>query len=165
MKNSIYDGSIPVFVKFLGNLLKLTNKGAQFAKRTKRSEKSLLSAKLAPDMYNFTQQVQYAYFTALEAGAALSGKAMPEFAYDEKSVKELQKSLVRAIAFLQSIKPKDFANSEKKKVKTFLDEKKTFAGVHYVNMLAVPNFFFHVSTAYDILRRLGVKIGKDDYLG
>ena len=165
MKNSLYDSTIPVFVKFLGILLKLTGKGESFAKRKKRTEKFLLEARLAPDMFTYTQQVQYAYFMALETATVLSGRPMPEFAYDEKTVKELKKSLARAIAFLKTVRPKELATAHKKKIKTFIDPKKRFAAVHYVHMLAIPNFFFHVTTAYDILRHLGVSIGKDDYLG
>jgi hypothetical protein len=116
-------------------------------------------------MFNFTQQVGYAYFTALEIATNLSGKEMPKFTYDEKSIQELKVSLKRAIQFLKTIKPKDVAYSEKKRMKTFLNPKASFARDTYIQMLAMPNFFFHVTTAYDIFRHLGVPLKKDDYLG
>lgn len=166
MKNdTAYQETIPVFVHYLGVLAKLIERGAKHARKTPGlSEEKLLAGRLAPDMFTCTQQVGYAYFMALEAACNLSGHAMPQFTYDEKSVRELRASLKRVILFLESIKPSEMRHSEKRRMKTFLDPKATFSRDEYVRLLALPNFFFHVVTAYDILRHLGVPLKKDHYL-
>ena len=102
---------------------------------------------------------------ALEAGENLSGKKPPAFAYDEKTFPELKRSLARTIRYLKTIHPKDIAKNENKKVQTFLRPKKKFLARQYVLTLALPNFFFHVTTTYDILRHLGMPLKKQDYLG
>jgi hypothetical protein len=163
----LFEETIPVFILFLSNLSGLLKKGSVFAgkKGNKNSEKKLIERKLAPDMYTFTQQIGYAYFMAFETVTNLTGKQPPEFTYDEKSIKELQTSLKRATAFLRTITKKDIAFSKGKKMKTFLHQKKTFSREEYVRTVALPNFFFHVATAYDIFRHLGVPLTKEDYLG
>ncbi|MEP7162837.1 MAG: DUF1993 domain-containing protein [Candidatus Moraniibacteriota bacterium] len=165
--DNLYEETIPIFIRFLGNLSTILDKGNRFAKRKKGrvSEKKLLEGRLAPDMYTFIQQIGYAYFMALETACNLTGKEMPVFTYDEKSVKELQTSLRRSIAFLRTIKPRDIASTRGKRMKTFLDPTERFSREMYVRTLALPNFFFHVTTAYDIFRHLGVPLKKDDYLG
>ena len=165
MPVSLYQTTIPVFVKYLSNLLKLIEKGNTHAAQKKISATRLLHAKLAPDMFTFTKQVQYSYFMALETAVNLSGRPMPKFAYDEKTVEDLKLSLKRAIAFLKKIKPAEFNSVSKRKVKTFLYPKKKIGREQYVLMFALPNFFFHVTTAYDILRHVGVPLKKEDYLG
>jgi hypothetical protein len=115
-------------------------------------------------MYTLIQQVGYVYFMAFETVENLTGKKPPEFTYDEKNFKELKTSLKRASAFLKTIKPQDF-KSRKSGVKTFLHPKKKFSDTVYVRELALPNFFFHVTTTYDILRHLGVPLTKQKYLG
>ncbi|TSC68786.1 MAG: hypothetical protein G01um101456_508 [Parcubacteria group bacterium Gr01-1014_56] len=163
---TLYAITIPVFARYLTNLSAILKKGARHAAKRKWGDKKLLSMRLAPDMYNLTGQVQYAYFTALEAATKLSGRPSPEFAYDEATVKELQKSLSRTIAFLKTIKPNELEQGRGKKVGTFLlSPKQRVTKEQYATALALPNFFFHVATAYDILRHAGVTIGKDDYLG
>ncbi len=158
--------TIPVFARYLANLSIVLKKGARHAAKKKWSDKKLLGLRLAPNMYNLTQQIQYAYFTALEAAVNLSGRPMPEFAYDETTTRELQKSLSRTIAFLKTIRPKELERGRGKKVGTFLlSPKQRIMKEQYATTLALPNFFFHVTTAYDILRHAGVAIGKDDYLG
>ncbi len=166
MNNSLYDTSIPVFTHGLQNLLKILAKTKRHAVKKRLSINTLLTARLAPDMYNLIQQVQYAYFMALEAACNLSGRKMPDdFNYDEKTVGDLEKNTKMAISFLASIKPKELKGVEKKRLTTFLDPKAKFKADAYVTHLAVPNFFFHVTTAYDILRHKGVALGKDDFLG
>jgi uncharacterized protein len=162
---SLYEVTIPVFTHFLGNLRGILNEGKRLTKKGAVREEVLITARLAPDMYTFTQQIGYAYFMALEAATILSGKDMPVFTYDEKNVKELDASLARAIAFLKTVRPAHFKKSERKRVKTFLHPTKRFARETYVYTLALPNFFFHVTTAYDIFRNQGVPLRKEHYLG
>jgi len=157
--------TIPVFVRYLSNLADIIEKGEGYAAEKKLDVTILLNGKLAPDMYNFIKQVQYAYFMALEAAVKLSGRPMPKFTYDEKTLHDLQASLKRVIAFLKKIEPEEFSAVDEKQIETYLDTKKHYSAAHYVTLLALPNFFFHVTTAYDILRHLGVSLGKRDYLG
>lgn len=163
----LYQETVPVFVKFLSNLYAIMEKGIEFAGDSKNgvSEQQLLEGKLAPDMFHFIKQIGYAYFTALECVTNLTGKEAPKFTYDEKSLKELQESVRRMVEFLNTIKAEDISFSEGKDIKTFLHETKTFPRDVYVRELSVPNFFFHVTTAYDIFRHLGVPLKKSDYLG
>ena len=163
----LFDETIPVFILFLRNLDLLVKKGARFiaTKEKKLSDTKLITSKLAPDMYTFTQQIGYAYFMAFEVVTNLTGKQPPEFGYDEKSSAELSESLKRAVAFLKTIRPNDLKYSKGKKMRTFLNKKKTLSRETYVRSLAVPNFFFHVTTAYDIYRHLGVPLQKEDFLG
>ena len=178
--DELYDATIPVFVHYLGNLrtileegkrhVAITNKSTnkKTGKQAKMTEEELISARLAPDMYTFIQQIGYAYFMTLEAATILAGKEMPKFTYDEKTIAELDASLLRAILYLKTIKPRDFAREEEKqkdkKVKTYLHPTKRFSREAYVHTLAVPNFFFHVTTAYDIFRHKGVPLGKSHFL-
>ncbi len=162
---TLFEATIPVFIRFLHNLDAILSAGERYVAEGKISEQALLDGKLAPDMYNTIQQVGYAYFMALETVTNMTGKAAPEFGYDEKSIGQLHESLGRVTTFLRTIKPEDFADADGKEVKTYLSEDKTFPPDIYVRELAVPNFFFHVTTAYDILRHLGVPLTKQDYLG
>ncbi|MEK7604209.1 MAG: DUF1993 domain-containing protein [Patescibacteria group bacterium] len=165
MKYPLYEVSIPVFIRSLESLRKIVRKAARYAPRKKIKMSTLLTARLAPDMYTLTQQVQYAYFMALETAVNLSGRPMPQdFKYDEKTLTELDHSLKKAIAFLKTITPRSCASTTGT-VKTFLHPTKKFKKDFYATQLALPNFFFHVTTAYDILRSKGIPLKKDDYLG
>ena len=164
MKN-FYTLTVPVFIRSFDHLLAIVEKGEAFAKPKKISEKKMLDARLAPDMYTLTQQVQYAYFTALDATTGLTGTQSPVFAYDEGSFAELKKSVRRTISFLKTIKPKDFTTASKRKVPAYFNPERKVPAEKYILTLALPNFFFHLTTAYAILRHLGVPLKKADYLG
>jgi hypothetical protein len=162
---SFYENAISIYTKELSNLLQLIDKGGVWAKKNKMSEQKLLDQRLRPDMYNFCQQVQYSYFMALDASVGLTGKVAPKLAYDETSLKELKISVKKTITFLKSIKPKDLKQAARRQIPLFYDQKKKFSASKYLELVGIPNFFFHYTTAYDILRHIGVPIGKDDYLG
>lgn len=166
-KDSLYYETVPVFMQYLTSLSAILQKGAKFAaqKKNKTSEKKLLEDKLAPDMYNLIQQVGYSYYSALEAVQNLTGKPMIELGYDEKSFKELQSSIKKVITHLENVRPKDMEFSKGKKIKSFILTDMAVSRETYVRQYILPNFYFHVTTAYDILRHNGVQIGKDDYLG
>ncbi len=162
---SFYEVTIPVYIRCLENLLKIMGKAELFAKKKRISMKKLLTARLISDMFTFTQQVQYSYFMALDGASHLSDKKSPTFSYDEKTMSELKASVRKTISYLKTIKPIDFQGVENKKVPVFYSPKKSLPADKYITTLGLPNFFFHYTTAYDILRHLGVPIGKDDYLG
>ncbi len=161
----LYSATIPVYIRCLGNLLLILGKAERFTKKKTISTVEIINSRLAPDMFTFTQQIQYAYFSALDGATNLSNKKAPTFAYDEKTLLDLKKSLKKTITYLQTIKPKDFKDAEKKKVPVYYNPKKLLPATIYVNTLGLPNFYFHYVTAYDILRHLGVPIGKTDYIG
>ncbi len=157
--------TISLIARALENLLLIIGKGEKWAQKKKMSQKKLLASRLRPDMFNFCQQVQYAYFMALEVGVGLSGRAAPNLAYDETSTAELKASVKKTITFLHSIKPADLAGAGGRKVALFFEPKRQIGATLYVERVGIPNFFFHCVTAYDILRHIGVPINKDDYLG
>lgn len=140
-------------------------KAEKFAKAKKFDTAVILNTRLAPDQFNFTQQVQYMYFMALDSAVGISGKKMPKFAYDETSMKELKKSVQRTVAFLKTVRPHDFEGKEKHLVPYFFDDKKKVTAEEYVEHISVPNFFFHYTLAYAILRHLGLAIGMYDFTG
>ena len=149
------------------NLDQIIEKGRNFIddEKNQLTEADLLNGKLAPDMYNFTKQVGYAYFMVLESITNLTGKEAPTFTYDEKNLDELRDSLKRVVEFLDTIKVDDLAHSEEKVITSFLNQDETYDREIYIRQLALPNFFFHITTAYDIFRYFGIPLGKDDYLG
>lgn len=161
----LYTSTVSVFIRNLENLRRLLEKAEKFSKQKKIPPKKLLEGKLAPDMYNLTQQVGYAYFIVLEAAGNLTGKKPPHFTYDETSFVELKKSLGRTIAFLKTIKPRDFKGADKKKVVSHLQPKKKLSAQKYVFQAIMPNFFFHYTVIYAILRNLRVPLTKEDYIG
>ncbi len=157
------ENEIHVFVHFLSNLIRLLAAAEHDAKKRKFDSVQFLTMRLAPDQYDLTKQVQYAYFSAFEAATNLTGVPYPKFAYDEKSISELKTSLRQAIVFLESVNGKKMAGGTKQ-VTSYLLPKKQMRLSEYVSYFALPNFFFHYATAYDILRLAGVPLGKDDYL-
>lgn len=161
----LYSNTIPVILPALLNMRTMLKKAARHAKSKKSNPKRFLAGRLAPDMFTYTEQIQYACFMALEMAAPLSGKTPPTLPYDEVSFDDLVKSLDTTIAYLQKITVRDFEKTRVKKMTLFYDRKKSFMPAQYVERIGIPNFFFHTVIAYGILRHLGVPLGKDDYLG
>lgn len=157
--------TIPVFIRGLTNMLTVMKLAEAYAKKKKFSTDVYCSFRLAPDMYTFSQQVQYAYFLPLDAVTGLTGKTPPHFAYDEKSFEELQRSVRSVIAYLHTLTVKDFKGTAKKRVLLFMDKKTMLPAGRYLHQVALPDFYFHVTVAYAILRHLGVPVGKSDYIG
>ena len=165
MTLSIYQISIPVFLRGLDVLTNLLNKGKVHGDQAGGDPAALVGARLAPDMLPLAGQVQRASDTAKFAAARLTGMESPSFADEETAFEELQDRINRTAAFLRGFTPEQFANSETREVTTGTGSAtRTFTGDGYVLTFALPNFFFHVTTAYDILRHNGVPVGKRDYL-
>lgn len=163
MPIAMYDATVPVLVRGLTVLSDLLDKGERHAGD---AAADLAGARLAPDMLTLAGQVQRASDTAKFAAARLTGGEAPPFADDETTLHALRDRCARTIAFLRGVEPGAFAASETRIV-TFGGgaSKWTLPGETYLLAFALPNFFFHVATAYDILRHAGVPIGKRDYLG
>lgn len=166
MPLSMYQVSIPVFVRGLGVLTTLLDKAAAHAREQGIDPATLVEARLAPDMMTLAAQIQRASDTSKLAAERLTGRASPRFEDTERTLLELQQRIAATVAYLTTIDDVAMADSEQRSVTlNFGSFKPTFTGQQYLLTFALPNFFFHVTTAYDILRHQGLAIGKRDYLG
>ena len=161
----LYEITAPQFSKTLRNMLAVLDKGAQFAEIKKFDVGVLLQSRLAPDQLDFIRQMQIACDTAKIGCARVTGKEAPKHEDSEKTLPELKARIESVIAYLETFGAKDFAGAAERRVTTPRWEGKTLSGAEFVIHHAVPNFYFHVTTAYSILRHNGVDIGKKDYLG
>jgi uncharacterized protein len=166
MKISMYEASIPVFVHTLGNLNSILQKGVQYAEARKFDPNNLAATRLFPDMLPLTRQVQIASDTAKFAASRLSGTEAPKFEDNEATIAELIARIDKTLDYLKGFRPDQFEGAEDRTVviKTSRGEY-TFTGLVYLRHWAIPNFFFHATTTYALLRHSGVELGKTDFLG
>lgn len=166
MSLSMYAASIPVFKQLLSSLSAILDKADAHVAERKIEPAALLQYRLFPDMLPFVRQVQIATDFAKGAAARLAGAAPPAYPDDESSFAELKARLARTLAFLDSLAPAAFDGSAQRPVSTGSGDKaRHFDGQTYLLHYALPHFYFHVTTAYAILRHNGVEIGKKDYIG
>lgn len=166
MAFTIYDASVPVLQQMLNNLLGLLDKAEAHAAEKGVDVSTLLNASLAPDMFNFIRQVQIATDHAKGCAARLGGVEIPKYEDNEQTVAELRARIRKTLDFVASVRPEQFAGAESRELKlVFPWATYEFTGQRYLTYWALPNFFFHVTTAYDILRARGVAVGKSDFLG
>ena len=166
MSLSMYQASVPVFVKTLGNLSGILDKAAAFAAAKKIDHSVLLGYRLAPDMLSFARQVQIATDHARGAPARLAGVEVPAIEMKEANLDELKARIDKTVAFINTLTPAQVDGSENREVSFKAGPSMvSFKGQPYLVHYALPNFFFHVTTAYAILRHCGVDIGKKDYIG
>ncbi|HXZ02829.1 MAG TPA: DUF1993 family protein [Stellaceae bacterium] len=166
MSLSMYQASIPVFTRALGILSALLDKAAAHAAARKIDPAVFINARLAPDMFALGRQVQAASDAAKSCGARLAGVEVPSFPDTEAGFPEFKERIAKTVAFLQGLPPAQIDGSEERVITFKLrGQDATFSGQSYLLAFALPNFFFHVTTAYDILRHNGLDIGKRDYLG
>jgi hypothetical protein len=161
----LFDQTIPPFMKVLKNLETILGKADAHATAKKFDVSVLLNDRLAPDMFNLTRQVQIACDTAKLCAARLAGKTAPTNEDNEKTLGELRERIRQTVGYLETFRPADFAGAEDRHVTQPRWEGKYLLGKDYVAHHAVPNIYFHVTTAYAILRHNGVEVGKKDYLG
>jgi hypothetical protein len=158
--------SVPVFVRMLGNLSALLDKAQAYADQKKIDPSVLLGMRLAPDMFPLTRQVQIACDFAKGASARLAGDEPPKWDDDETTLPQLKARIARTMEFVQGLPAARFDGAEQRSVTvTMRGEPRTFQAVPYLLNMALPNFYFHVTTAYAILRHAGVEIGKRDFIG
>lgn len=162
---NFYDISVPVFIKNLKNLKGILAKGKSYAGEHGVQESELLEARLASDMFPLVRQVQIASDNAKAISAGLAGIENPHMADTEKSFDELLERCDRTIAFLETLKPEQFEGGEDRMLPFRYVEGKSMTGKDMLLHSNLPNFFFHVTTAYGILRHKGVALGKADYIG
>lgn len=161
----LYESSVPVFIHFLGSLSSILKKGEAHCAAKKIDPAVMLGMRLAPDMFPLTRQVQIASDAAKGAGARLAGVAVPSFPDEEKTFEELQSRISKTIDFLSGLSKEQFAGGETRAISLKAGGRElNFTGAAYLETWAKPNFYFHASTAYAILRHCGVELGKSDYL-
>ena len=166
MTLSLYQASIPAFLRMFGNLTKLLEKAEAYAEARKIDPAALLQARLAPDMFALPRQVQIASDTAKGAVARLAGIETPRYADTEASFAELRERITKTVAFIEGVPAEQVDAGEQRSVTLKLAGKEVqFTGPSYLFHFALPNFHFHVAAAYLILRHNGLEIGKMDFLG
>ncbi len=166
MKSPIETMAIDTFVPMLRSLAKIFDKAAQHARAKSIDGAVLANARLAPDMFPLIRQVQIACDTAKNGTARLMGKEAPKFEDNEQTVDELKARIVKTIEYLEKADPSALQGAEERDIRIPLpkDLVLEMKGLEYLRDWMLPHFYFHVVTAYDILRHNGVEIGKFDYL-
>lgn len=170
MSLSMYDASVPVFTRIMTNLETLLDKAVAFADERKIDHNALLLARLSPDMFTFTRQVQIATDIAKGTCGRLAGVEVPKFEDNETSFAELKARCARLRDFLATLTPAQFEGAEDRQVSFKVgppgnQTTMEFKGDAYVQTWGVPNVYFHYSMVYALLRHNGVPVGKRDYLG
>jgi hypothetical protein len=166
MSLSMYDASVPVLDKMLANLSRVLGKAAAYGAARKIDPEILLQARLYPDMFPLVRQVQVACDLAKGAAGRLSGQEPPKFADEEKTFVQIGERIERTQAYIRGVPAAAIAESAGRPIVLKLgDQEMRFTGKDYLLDFVFPNFFFHVTTSYDILRHVGLDIGKRDYLG
>ncbi|MFP5492524.1 MAG: DUF1993 family protein [Bacteriovoracia bacterium] len=161
----MYKNLIPPFVKALTNLNVILDKGQEFADAKKIDSTVLLNTRLIADQFPLTRQIQIACDTAKLGAARLAGKDAPVHDDKEATLAELKNRVNDVIKYLNSFKPEDFKGAEERKISQPRWEGKWMTGEEYLLQHALPNIYFHLTTAYSILRSQGVDVGKKTYLG
>ena len=163
MKISMHGITAGSFVPMLESLSAILDKGSAHAKNSARD---LMNARLAPDMYALTRQVQLACDHAKDCVASLTGRAPPAFADDEQTLDDLKRRIARTIDYVKGTDAIAFAGAEERDCSIPIPNNKMIAmnGFELLRSWSLPHFYFHLVTAYDILRHRGVAIGKQDYL-
>jgi hypothetical protein len=166
MSISMYQASIPVLVHMLKNLDGIVAKAATHAQTKGIDPSVLVNSRLYPDMFPLARQIQIATDMAKGCGARLAGQEPPKYEDTESSFPELSARIQKTIAHLESVKAAAIDGSEARPITLKVrGASVTFEGAHYLLNFVLPNFFFHLTTAYAILRHNGVELGKQDYLG
>jgi hypothetical protein len=167
MAISMYAASVPVFKHLLGSLDEILNKAEAHAAAKKIDPSVLLQARLFPDMLPFTKQIQIATDFAKGAPARLAGVEVPAFEDNEQSFADLHARIAKTLAFIDTLKPEQIDGSEGREIVVFpgTPREMKFPGQAYLLHFALPNFYFHVTTAYALLRHNGLEIGKKDFVG
>ncbi len=166
MSLGMYEASIPVLIRTLENLNQILEKGVQFAETKNIDPAVLINARLAPDMYPLSRQVQIATDVAKGGAARLAGLEVPSYSDDEQTFAQLQARVSKTIAFIQSVTAEQLQDSETKAISVKTPSRElNFLGQPYLLNFVLPNVYFHITTTYVILRHNGVELGKVDFIG
>lgn len=166
MTLSMHQASVPIFLHTLTALSAILDRAAAHAAQRKVEPSVLLNTRLYPDMFPLVRQVQLTADFAKGAGARLAGIEVPKFADTESTFDELKARIDKTVEFLKTLTPAQIDGSEDRDITIPIGGKpQSFKGQPYLLHFALPNFFFHATTAYDILRHCGVALGKRDFIG
>ena len=166
MSYSIYDATVPQIIRTLTNLSKIMDKAESQAQTKGLSLADLMEARFAPDMHPFKRQIQIASDGAKGCAARLSGGEPPRFEDTEESFGELKARLAKTVDYLKTVPAEALAGAEEREITIKLRSREIkMSGRVFATAFAMPNIYFHVTTAYDLLRHKGIEIGKMDYLG
>jgi hypothetical protein len=166
MPLTMYQASAPVFLQMLSSFSTILDKAEAFAAERKIDPAVLLSYRIAPDMFPLIRQVQIATDHAKGCCARLAGVEVPRYADDETSFADLRARIAKTIAFVEGIQPSAIDGSEERDIEIRVGgQSMQFKGQSYLLGFALPNFYFHATTAYAILRHCGLGIGKRDFMG
>jgi hypothetical protein len=166
MSLSMFDASVPALLQGLKGVKTVLSKAQAHAEAKKLDPNALLQARLYPDMFTLVRQVQLVTDFAKGAAGRLAGAELPVFEDVETSFDELQARVARAVAFIEGLSAAAFEGSETRQVSlNRRGEVVSFTGKDYLLLQALPNFWFHITTAYAILRHNGVELSKSDYMG
>lgn len=170
MNIPIYQASVPVLVRFLKALDRMLDKASVFTsgkqeKSAVKVEETLIRSRLAVDMFDFARQIQIATDMAKGCGARLAGVEVPKYEDTEASIAELKSRVAKTIAFLESLDANAFTGAEARTIQLKTGGRDvSFSGQDYLLGFVFPNFYFHLTTAYNIMRQAGVELGKMDLL-
>lgn len=167
MPTYMYTTSVPVFKQLLNSLSVILGKAEAFSNSKKIDPTVLLNAKLFPDMLPLMRQVQIATDFAKSVAARLAGVEVPAYDDNEQTFAELQERIRKTLSFLESLMPEQFEGSETREIllRPGTPKEKKMAGHTYLSNYGLPQFFFHVTTSYAILRHNGLEVGKGDFMG
>ncbi|GGY28838.1 hypothetical protein GCM10008098_22580 [Rhodanobacter panaciterrae] len=166
MTLSMYQASVPVFIRALGNLKHVLQKGAEHAKAKSVADEVLLQTRLIPDMLPLVKQVQIAADMATRGSARLAGVEPKSFEDNETTLEQVYARIDSAIEYIKTFKPEQIDGSEGRSIVLKMRTgEMTFEGQAYLLGFVIPNVFFHCTTAYNILREAGTEIGKMDFIG
>ena len=166
MPISMYQASVPRFVHMLGNLSAMLEKAEAHVDARKVDPTALINFRLFPDMFPFSRQIQVTCDVSKGAIARLAGVEVPKHEDVEQTFPELRARIAKTVGFIQTIRPEQVDGSEDKDIVVKLGKQEyRFKGMQYLLNYAYPNFYFHVTTAYNILRHNGVELGKKDFVG
>ncbi len=162
---ALHGFTIPAFIRTLENASRIVAKAERHARRYGIEPATLLSARLYPDMFTLLQQLQYLCFIPVDFAKNLSRAAAPRVGYDETTFAELKTSLKQTIGYLRAIKPEHFKARANTPLPLFFDPSRGLPAEALAGRMTLPNFYFHATIAYAILRHNGVPLGKADFIG
>ena len=166
MSISVYAATLPAIQQMFHSLSAILTKAAAHAEAKKIDPSVFINARLAPDMHPLVRQVQIASDNAKGLCARLANVAIPSFPDTETTFADLQARITKTLDFIKTLKPEQFEGAEKREITLKLGPQEVkWSGQVYLLNFGLPNFYFHVTTAYDILRHSGVEIGKRDFMG
>jgi hypothetical protein len=167
MAITMYKSSVPIFIQFLGGLSGVLDKAQAHIDAKKLDASYFMTLRLFPDMHPFVRQVRASTDHAISASSRISGVEPIKFEGMETSIAELKERIAKTIAFLKTIKPEQLDGQEDKDITITFPSggERKFTGQTFLLNFSLPNFYFHTTTAYDILRQAGVEVGKRDFMG